>query len=210
MARPEGDTRWSPSSFLLSPILPLLHVQFVNLYNIENYSLCTILGNYSLLFVTKLQRISHFKFEFFLLSSNFLMPPFYPTIRIILVPPLSSVNLRRERSQRGLGLGGAWVPSVRNPSPLSPQMKGITLSTGVYGEPPVWVQVSPRPRWRPVILKRLTTPQLMSQIKTSLSLNMDIRDKLLLSRSTIFKVYLLYITCKPLRGDNCMLLAHRP
>ena len=45
-----------------------------------------------------------------------------PIIRIILVPPLSSVNLRRERSQRGSGLG-AWAPSVRNPSPLNPQMK---------------------------------------------------------------------------------------
>ena len=39
---------------------------------------CTFLGNYSQLFVTKLQRISHFKFEFFFPSSNFLVPPFYP------------------------------------------------------------------------------------------------------------------------------------
>ena len=92
---------------------------------------CTILGNYSLLFVTKLQRISHFKFEFFLPSSNFLVPPFYPPknikvgpiIRVILVPTLSSVNLSRERSQRGSGTGGAWAPLVRNPSPLNPQMK---------------------------------------------------------------------------------------
>ena len=37
---------------------------------------CTILGYYSLLFVTKLQRISHFTFKFFLPSSNFLVPPF--------------------------------------------------------------------------------------------------------------------------------------
>ena len=36
---------------------------------------CTILRNYSLFFVTKLQRTSHFKFEFFLPSSNFLVIP---------------------------------------------------------------------------------------------------------------------------------------
>ena len=93
---------------------------------------CTTLGNYSLLFVTKLQRISHFKFEFFLPSSNFLVPPFYPPknikvlgqiIRMILVPSLSSVNLSKELSQRGSGAGGAWAPSVRNPSSLSPHMK---------------------------------------------------------------------------------------
>ena len=80
------------------------------------------MGNYSLLYVTKLQRISHFKFEFFLSSSNFLVPPFYPLkkkkkkkknikvgpiIRIILVPPLSRVNLRRKRSQRRSGGRGA-------------------------------------------------------------------------------------------------------
>ena len=91
---------------LSSPPPP--HVKFVKLYNIENF--CTILGNYSLLFVTKLQLI-----EFFLLSSNFLVPPLQayppknikvdPIIRIILVPPLSSVNLSRDvvRENRGRG-----------------------------------------------------------------------------------------------------------
>ena len=88
------------------PHLPQ-HVKFVKLYNIEN--ICTILGNYALLFVTKLQRI-----EFFLPSSNFLVPPLYPPkknikvdpiIRIIRVPPLSSVNLSRDvvRENRGRG-----------------------------------------------------------------------------------------------------------
>ena len=55
----------------MEPPLMQLSVKLVKLYNIENF--CTILGNYSLLFVTKLQRI-----EFFLLSSNFLVPPLYP------------------------------------------------------------------------------------------------------------------------------------
>ena len=104
---------------------------------------CTILGNYSLLFVTKLQRISHFKLEFFPPSYNFLVPPFYPPppikvgpiIRITLVPLLSSVNLRRERSQRGSGLGGLSFLSQK-PIPLEPSNE-MTLSTGVYGEPPV-------------------------------------------------------------------------
>ena len=100
---------------------------------------CTILGNYSLLFVTKLQRISHFKFEFFLPSSNFLVPPFYPQknikvgpiIMVILVPTLSSVNLSRERSQRGSGTGGL-SPLSQKPIPLEPPNE-MTLSTGVYG-----------------------------------------------------------------------------
>ena len=169
---------------------------------------CTIWGNYSLLFVTKLQRISHFKFEFFLLSSNFLVPPFYPSppkkrniqvgqiIRIILVSPLSSVNLRSERSQRGSEAGGAWASSVRNPPPLSPQMKwqflqGSRVASLSPGQPP--------PPLAPLILKRLATLQLMRHIKTSLSLNMDIRDNYYLDLYTIFMVYLLYITCKPLR-----------
>ena len=132
MARLEGDTRWSPLSSFFPPSSPCSMFNLL-MYNIENYRLFNYFVKL-LLFVTKLQRISHFKFEFFLPSSNFLVPPFYPPppkknikvgpiIRIILVPPLSSVNLRRERSQRGSGAGGAWAPSVRNPSPLSPQMK---------------------------------------------------------------------------------------
>ena len=125
---------------------PLQYVQFVKLYNIENCY--TILGNYSLVFVTKLQRISHFKFEFFLSSSNFLVPPFYPPpkkkqdpiIRIILVPPLSSVNLSRGVVRENRGRVGLEPPP--NPSPLSPQMK---WHFGVYGEPPVWVRSAPVP-----------------------------------------------------------------
>ena len=97
-----------------------------------------------------------------------------PIIRIILVPPLSSVNLRRERSQRGSGLG-AWAPSVRNQSPLSPQMKWNFLQ-GSMESRQFESRSGPRPRWHPLILKRLATPQLMRKIKTSLSLNMDIRD----------------------------------
>ena len=58
-----------------------------------------------------------------------------PIIRIILVPPLSSVNLRRERSQRGSGLGGL-SPLSQKPIPLEPPNE-MKLSTGVYGEPPV-------------------------------------------------------------------------
>ena len=141
---------------------------------------CTILGNYFLWqnYILSLNSSFH--------HSNFLVPPFYPKknikvgqiIRIILVPPLSSINLRRERSQKGSGNGGAWAPSVKNPSPLN-EMTLSTMSTGFYGEPPVWVPVSASPRWRPLILKRLATPQLMRQIKTSLNLNMDIRDNYL-------------------------------
>ena len=70
----------------------------------------------------KLQRISHFKFEFFLPScASFLLPKNIkvdPIIRIILVPPLSSVKLSRTVVRENGG--GA---SVRNPSPLSPKMK---------------------------------------------------------------------------------------
>ena len=101
--------------FLVSFFPPSSTSSMFNLYNIENYRLLHYFGKL-LLFLTKLQQISHFKFEFFLPSSNFLVLPFYPPpkriikvgpiIRIILVPPLSSVNLRRERSQRVSGDGG--------------------------------------------------------------------------------------------------------
>ena len=77
---------------------------------------CTILGNYSPLFVTKLQRISHLSLN----SASIQFPGAYflppknikvgPIIRIILVPPLSSVNLRRRRNQRGSGAGGLEPP----------------------------------------------------------------------------------------------------
>ena len=66
-----GETRRGHMMIPLVSSPPPQHVKFVKLYNIENF--CTILGNYSLRFVTKLQRI-----EFFLLSSNFLVPPLYP------------------------------------------------------------------------------------------------------------------------------------
>ena len=126
MARPEENKWWSPYFPSFPHPSPLQHVQFVKLYNIENCY--AILGNYSLVFVTKLQRISHFKFEFFLPSSNFLVPPFYPKK----TGPNNQDNSgaaavkrkpKQGRSQRESGAGGAWAPSVRNPSPLSPQMK---------------------------------------------------------------------------------------
>ena len=126
MLRTEGDTRWSPPSLLLSPILALQHVQFVNLYNIENYRLLHYFGklltifcdkNYSVYHILSLNSSSHLPISWCLLSTP--PPPNIkvgPIIRIILVPPLASVNLRRERSQRGSGLGGAWAPqSITHP-----------------------------------------------------------------------------------------------
>ena len=89
-------------------------------------------------------------------------------------------KLKQGRSQResGAGAGGLEPPQSETHPPWAPNE--MTLSTGVYGEPPVWVPVSPPlphppPPWRPLILKRLATPQLMRQLKTSLSLNKDIR-----------------------------------
>ena len=193
MARTEGDTTWRLDDPLLvsffPPSSPSSMFNLLICIILKIIDCCTILGNYSLLFVTKLQRISHFKFEFFLPSSNLPKKNMKvgPIIRIILVPPLSSVNLRRERSQRGSGLGGL-SPLSQKPIPLEPSNE-MTLSTGVYGEPPVWVPVSPRPRWRPLILKRLATPQLMRQIKTSLSLNMDIRDNYYLDLLYSWSIY---------------------
>ena len=92
------------------------------MFSLLNYSIILKVLHYFgklLLFVIKLQPISHFKFEFFLPSSDLLVLPFYPPpknikvdpiIRIILVPPLSSVNLSRDvvRENRGGG-GGAWA-----------------------------------------------------------------------------------------------------
>ena len=68
-----GETRRGHLMISLVAFFPTPppHVKFVKLYNIEIF--CTILGNYSLLFVTKLQRT-----EFILLYSNFLVPPLYP------------------------------------------------------------------------------------------------------------------------------------
>ena len=112
MARPEGDTIWYPPSFLLSPILPLQYVQFVNLYNIEKS------------YILSLNSSFHLPISWCLLSTP---PPkknikVGPILRIILVPPLSSVNLRRECSQRGSGLGGLSSLSQK-PTPLEPQIK---------------------------------------------------------------------------------------
>ena len=108
------------------------------------------------------------KTKYISLNSSFHLPIFWcllstpknikvgPIIRIILVPPLSSVNLLRERSQRGLGWGGL-SPLSQKPIPLEPPNE-MKLSRGVYGEPPVWVPVSPRPRWRPSFWKGWLRP----------------------------------------------------
>ena len=95
------DQKWThddPPSFLLFPILPQLFNLLNCRPNIENC--CTILGNYSLLFVTKITANITLS-----LNSSFHLPQFPgasflppknikvgPIIRIILVPPLSSVN----------------------------------------------------------------------------------------------------------------------
>ena len=97
-----------------------------------------------------------------------------PIIRIILVPPLSSVNLSRGRSQRESGTDGL-SPLSQKPIPLSHQMKWHFLQ-GSMESHQFESRPAPPPR-RPLILERLATPQLMRQLKTSLSLNMDIRDK---------------------------------
>ena len=122
--RDQKGTRDDP--ILVSFFPPSSPSNMFNLYNIENYRLLHYFGKLLTTFSDKIT----VKFEFFLPSSNFLVPPFYPPknikvgpiIRIILVPPLSSVNLRRERrgSEDGGGLSPLWV---RNPSPWSSQMK---------------------------------------------------------------------------------------
>ena len=150
MARPEGDTWWSLLVSFFPPSSPSSMFNLLICIILKITDCCTILGNYSLLFVTKLQWIPQFKLEFFLPSSNFLVPPFYPQnikvgpmIRIILVPPLSSVNLKQGRSQRRSRAGGL-EPLSQKPIPLEPPNE-MTLSTGLYGEPPVWVPVSHPP-----------------------------------------------------------------
>ena len=185
--RDQKGTHDDPPSLLLSPILSPQHVQFVKLYNIENC--CTILGKYSLLFVTKLKRISHFKFEFFLPSSNCLVPPFYPPknikvdpiIRIILVPPLSSVKISRDvvRENRG-----AWAPSVRNPSPLSPKW-----NDPFYRD--IWRAASLSPGQPPPPHFEKADYAPANEITQNIIEFEHGHKRQLLSRSTIFMVYLL-------------------
>ena len=49
----QKGTHDDPPSFLLSPILPLQHVQFVNSYNIENYRLLHYVGKLLTIFCDK-------------------------------------------------------------------------------------------------------------------------------------------------------------
>ena len=149
MARPERDTRWSPPSFLLSPSSPSSMFNLLICIIFKIIDCCNILWN-SLLFVTKLQQISHFKFEFFLPSFNFLVPlstppnsKVGPIIRIFPVPPMSSVNLRRVvREGRGWGLES---PQSQTHPPWAPKWndtfyrglwRAANLSPGQH--PPPW------------------------------------------------------------------------
>ena len=149
MARPEGDTWWSPLVSFFPPSSPLSMFNLLICIILKIINCCTILGNYSLLFVTKLQRISHCKFEFFLPPSNFLVPPFYPQkkikvgpiIRIILVPPLSSVNLIRDVVREGRE-GGLEHPQSETHPPWAPKWND-TFYRGLWravslspGQPP--------------------------------------------------------------------------
>ena len=196
MVRPERDTWWPPR-FLLSSSSPSSIFNLLICIILKIIDCCTNLGNYSLLFVTKLQRISHFKFEFLLPSSNFLVPPFYPQKHQ--GSPNNQYNagaadvkgkpISRDVVREGRAGGGAWAPSVRNPSPLSPQMKWHFLQGSMESRQFESRSAPPLP-WRPLILKRLATPQLMRQLKTSLSLNMDIRDNYYLDLLYSWSIYL--------------------
>ena len=88
---------------------------------------CTILGNYNFLWqnyseyhILSLNSSFHLLISWCLLSTpkNIQVGQI---IRIILVPPLSSVKLRRERSQRGSGLVGLEPPQSETHPPLAPK-----------------------------------------------------------------------------------------
>ena len=104
----------------------------------------------------KLQRISHFKFEFFLPSSPIslclLSTPqknikVDPIIRIILVPPLSSVKLSRAVVREN---GGAWAPQSETHPPWAPKMKWHFLQ-GSMESCQFESRSAPPPPWRPLI-----------------------------------------------------------
>ena len=146
------------------------------------------------------------------------MPPFYPSknikvdpiIRIILVPPLSSVKLSRAVFR---GMGGGMSPLNQKPIPLESQNE-MTLSTGVYGEPPVWVPVSPAHPpclGAPSFWKRLTYTPANETAQNTIEFEHG-HKRQLLSRSTIiglFMIYLLYITCKALIWKNALICNSR-
>ena len=130
-----------PLFSVFSPSSPLQHVQFAKLYNIEKLlhyfgKLLTTFcdKNYSEYHILSLNYSFHLpQFS----CASFLPPPknikVDPIIRIILVPPLSSVKLSRDVVREN---GGCLSPLSQKPIPLEPPNE-MTLSTGVYGEPPV-------------------------------------------------------------------------
>ena len=97
----------------------------------------------------------------------------------------------------------------------SPTREGPGYATASWA--PKWNDTFYRGLWRaailspgqppppppcPVILKRLAMPQLMRHLKTDIIEFEHGHKRQLLSRSTIFMVYLLYITCKALIWKN--------
>ena len=173
-----------------------------SIFSLLNYSKILKLLHYFgklLLFVTTLQPISHFKFEFFLPSSNLLVLPFYPPKHY--GRPNNQDNSgaaavkRKPKQGRRENRGGGGGLS-------SPQMKWHFLqgSMEAYGEPPVWVPASPPPLAPPHFEKAGYAPANETAQKI-IEFDHGLK-KQLLSRSTIFMVYLLYITCKALIWKN--------
>ena len=123
------------------------------------------------------------------------------------MPPLSSVKLRRECCQRGSGGGGAWASSMsQKPIPLSPQMKWHFLH-GYMESRPFEPRSAPPPLALPHFEKAGYTPA--NETDQNIVEFEHGHKRQLLSRSTIFMVYLLYITCKPLICKNALICNSR-
>ena len=178
---------------------------------------CTILENYYFLWqnyseyhILSLNSSFHLPISWCLLST----PPkkkikVGPIIRIILVPPLASVNLRGERSQRGSRRGGGLSPLSQKPIPLSPQMKWHFLQGSMESR-----QFESRSVPAPVGAPHFENTGYAPAKGTDQNI-IEFEHghkRQLLSRSTKFMVYLLYITCKhgkPLICNNALICNSR-
>ena len=187
-----------------------------SMFSLLNYSIILKLLHYFgklLLFVTTLQPISHFKFEFFLPSSNLLVLHFYPPPKHYGRPNnqdnSGAAAVKRKpkqgRSQRESGRGGGGLEQPPNE---------MTLSTGVYGS--LWRASSlspgqpppPPPPLAPPHFEKAGYAPANETAQKIIEFEHGLK-KQLLSRSTIFMVYLLYITCKALIWKNALICNSR-
>ena len=146
--------------------------------------------NYSEYHILSLNSSFHLPISWCLLSTPQIINV-GPIIRIILVPPLSSVNLRRERSR--VGGWGLEPPQSETYPPWAPKWND-TSYRGLWRAASLSPGQPPPPLAPPHFEKAGYAPT--NETDQNIIEFEHGHKRQLLSRSTIFMVYLLYITCK--------------